>query len=202
MNGFLKRMQTVLLVLAVVLMSGCKKQRVTPSTSEGNASATSETEQVSDHGDSSQAMVSDVQGVKLPEGLQLTKIDGTKVDVATLWSEGKYTYVDCWATWCGPCCMEIPYLEQLVSKMADQQRVQFVSISLDSEVDDWKEKIETDKPTWAQYILDPEACEALAVALDINTIPRFFVIAPDGSVCNLDAKRPSDEEIEGELRAL
>ena len=29
---------------------------------------------------------------------------------------GKYVYIDVWATWCGPCCMEIPHLKELERK--------------------------------------------------------------------------------------
>lgn len=31
--------------------------------------------------------------------------------------KGKYVYIDVWATWCGPCCKEIPYLKELEKKM-------------------------------------------------------------------------------------
>jgi len=146
--------------------------------------------------------VKDMSEAALPEGLQLTKVDGTKVDISTLWSEGKYTYVDCWATWCGPCCKEIPHLEALVEKMADQDKVQFVSFSMDSDVDAWKKKLDADNPQWAQFILDAEANQALSEALNITGIPRFFIIGPDGSIINPDANRPSNEELEGELREL
>ena len=31
--------------------------------------------------------------------------------------KGKYVYIDVWATWCGPCCGEIPYLKKLEKEM-------------------------------------------------------------------------------------
>lgn len=147
-------------------------------------------------------VVKDLAEASLPEGLQLTQPDGKKVAIETLWSKGKYTYVDCWATWCGPCCKEIPHLEKLVEKMADQDKVQFVSFSMDSDVDAWKKKLDSDQPQWAQYILDAEASQALSEALTINGIPRFFIIGPDGSIVDPDTKRPSDDSLEEMLRNL
>lgn len=146
--------------------------------------------------------VQDLTDASLPEGLQLTQPDGKKVAIETLWSEGKYTYVDCWATWCGPCCKEIPHLEKLVEKMADQDKVQFVSFSMDSDVDAWHKKLDKDQPQWAQYILDAEASQSLSNALNISGIPRFFIIAPDGSIVDPDTKRPSDDSLEEMLRNL
>ena len=31
--------------------------------------------------------------------------------------KGKYLYIDMWATWCGPCKREMPYLKELEKKM-------------------------------------------------------------------------------------
>lgn len=143
--------------------------------------------------------VESAEGMQMPD-IDLTKEDGSKVKLSSLY--GKYIYVDCWATWCGPCCKEIPHLEELVGRMSDQDKVVFVSLSMDSDVDAWKRKIGEDKPEWAQFILDMEANKTLSQVLNITGIPRFFIIDPEGKVLNPDAKRPSDKELEEELRKL
>lgn len=143
--------------------------------------------------------VESAEGMQMPD-IDLTKEDGSKVKLSSLY--GKYIYVDCWATWCGPCCKEIPHLEELVGRMIDQDKVVFVSLSMDSDVDAWKRKIADDKPEWAQFILDADANKMLSEALNITGIPRFFIIDPEGKVLNADAKRPSDKELEEELRKL
>lgn len=143
--------------------------------------------------------IKEANGAELPD-IDLTKPDGSKVKLSSLY--GKYIYVDCWATWCGPCCKQIPHLEKLVARMADQDKVVFVSFSMDSDLDAWKRKLDEDKPEWAQFVLDEEANKTLSEALNITGIPRFFIIDPEGKVCNPDAKRPSEETLEEELRNL
>jgi len=56
--------------------------------------------------------------------------------------KGKVILVDVWATWCGPCRAEIPYLKKLVADMKDKN-VAFVSISVDNNKDHekWKKMV-------------------------------------------------------------
>lgn len=108
---------------------------------------------------------------------------------------GKAVYVDCWATWCGPCCMEIPYMEKLYAKLKSDKRVELISVSLDDNKADWLKKLKADKPAWKQFICSDSFDSALAKNYDIDAIPRFLFIDKDGNVLSLDAPRPSDEEI-------
>lgn len=144
-------------------------------------------------------VVQDMDGKQVPE-LQLQRPDGTTVSITSL--QGKYTYIDVWATWCGPCCKEIPFVEKLVEEMKDNDQLQFVSFSVDSDRDAWLKKLEKDQPAWPQFLLDADANKTLSDALSITGIPRFFVLGPDGTIINQDAKRPSDPELVDYLKAL
>ena len=106
---------------------------------------------------------------------------------------GKAVYIDVWATWCGPCCAEIPHMEKLAAHYAKDKRIELISISLDEDKAKWEKKLAEDKPEWKQYIC-PDAFESeLCRNYDINAIPRFLFFDKDGKVISLDAPRPSYE---------
>ncbi len=128
----------------------------------------------------------------LPNGKTTTLLEACK---------GKVTYIDVWATWCSPCCKQIPFLETLVEEMKDSD-VNFISISVDEDINAWKTKIAEDKPQWAQYVVDTENNKALCDALNIRGIPRFMIVDSEGIIIVPEATRPSDEETKATLEAL
>ena len=115
---------------------------------------------------------------------------------------GKVLYIDLWATWCGPCCMEIPYLEKMVEHYKGNGKIQFISISLDRNRNAWLKKIAADKPAWPQFNANKEEDEAICKQWGVSGIPRFLIINADGTICNADAFRPSDGQFIEKIDAL
>lgn len=115
---------------------------------------------------------------------------------------GKVVYIDCWATWCGPCCKEIPFLEKRVAEYKDNDKVRFISISMDRDKQAWMKKLDNDKPEWEQFIVSREEHQALSKAYGISGIPRFILINADGTIANSDTFRPSDEDFHQQLDAV
>ncbi len=146
-----------------------------------------------------EAMSSDKAEGDMPD-VKMVDASGNVVMLSSL--KGRYTYIDVWATWCGPCCREIPYMKSLAERMADDDNVQFVSISIDEDADAWKAKIDEEHPSWAQYILGEDETQVFCEALAVESIPRFIVMGPDGEIVMYDAPRPSDSGIEQQLRGL
>lgn len=68
-----------------------------------------------------------VVGSPLPDA-PLKDRNGNKVKLSDF--AGKYIYIDIWASWCVPCCAEVPHLKRLESELQND-RVVFVSISID-----------------------------------------------------------------------
>lgn len=129
---------------------------------------------------------------KAAPDITLNTVDGKQVQLKSL-INGKFTYIDVWATWCGPCCKEIPFLEKLVEKFKGNDKVQFISISTDQNADAWKNKLNKDKPQWPQYILNIENMKKFFDDWGISGIPRFIMIDADGNIFSPDATRPSEE---------
>jgi thiol-disulfide isomerase/thioredoxin len=130
-------------------------------------------------------------GTKAPD-ITLTDRDGKKRQLLDI-VKGKLTYIDVWATWCGPCKREIPFLAKLVEKYKDNDKIQFISISVDENVDAWKKMIETDKPAWQQYNINGEVNAEFSKQWGITGIPRFIMIDGNGNIVASDATRPSDD---------
>lgn len=124
--------------------------------------------------------------------------------VVTLQSlRGKYVYIDLWATWCGPCKREIPYLKELEAKLHDKN-IAFVSISID-EVGDkqkWKNFVRNEKLTGIQIMADKAWETAFVKDYTIVGIPHFILLGPEGEIIEAKAKRPSEPELEEQLKAL
>lgn len=125
--------------------------------------------------------------------VELTTPEGKKVKLSSL-LKGKFTYIDVWATWCGPCCKEIPFVEKLVEQYKGNDKVQFLSISIDQNEKAWKTKLEKDKPQWPQFIIQGEVEAKFSKDWGITGIPRFIMINPDGTIFSSDASRPSSPE--------
>ncbi|HUH25919.1 MAG TPA: TlpA disulfide reductase family protein [Flavobacterium sp.] len=110
--------------------------------------------------------------------------------------KGKFVYIDVWATWCGPCIGEIPFMKE-VEKKYHGKNIEFVSISIDEKKDyeKWK-KFVTDKQMGGIQLYADNAWQSPFVQdYAIDGIPRFILIDPNGMIVSGDAPRPSDEKL-------
>ena len=139
---------------------------------------------------------------KLAEGQPSPKfnyedINGKMVSLDDL--KGKYVYIDCWATWCGPCCKEIPHLQELEHDYASKN-IHFVSISCDKNKNAWETKVKNDKLGGVQLIIGRD--RSFMDAYMVSGIPRFILLDKDGNIVKADAPRPSTKEIRILLNGL
>lgn len=98
--------------------------------------------------------------------------------------KGKYVYIDVWATWCKPCREEIPYLQKLEEDLKGKN-IAFISLSIDklSDTEKWKKLVADKKLGGTQLIAENEWKSTFVKAYNIESIPRFILIAPDGEYC-------------------
>lgn len=116
---------------------------------------------------------------------------------------GKYVYIDVWATWCGPCRAEIPFLKKVEEKYHGKN-IEFVSISVDVDKDHEKWiKFVTEKELGGiQLFADKNWASDFIKSYGINSIPRFILIDPKGNIVKSDADRPSSPNLQVELDKL
>lgn len=110
--------------------------------------------------------------------------------------KGSYVYVDVWATWCGPCKYEIPFLAKL-EKDYHNANIIFMSVSIDKEDKRqiWKDMIQEYNMKGVQLIATDAWQSKICQDYAINGIPRFMLFDMNGNVISLDAPRPSSEAI-------
>ncbi|WP_224491075.1 TlpA family protein disulfide reductase [Robertkochia flava] len=117
--------------------------------------------------------------------------------------KGKYVYIDVWATWCGPCKREIPFLKTLEADYHNRN-IEFVSISIDSreDHDKWQKMVADLELGGVQLFADNDWESQFIQDYMIKGIPRFILLDPQGNIVNSNAPRPSSDEIRNVFETL
>jgi thiol-disulfide isomerase/thioredoxin len=108
--------------------------------------------------------------------------------------EGKVVLIDVWATWCGPCKVQIPFYKEIEEEYKDNKDMVFVSISIDRKADreKWLKMIRKENLSGVQLLDD--LGKAFARPNGIIAIPRFLLIDKQGKWIEIRCPRPSAKE--------
>lgn len=112
---------------------------------------------------------------------------------------GKYLYIDVWATWCGPCKKEIPFLKELEKKF-EGKNITFLSLSTDQNKTDWENMVKSGELSGTQLLIGRGS--QFQKDYNINGIPHFILLAPEGKIVNASMIRPSSPDIEKSFKCL
>ncbi|MBI3817316.1 MAG: TlpA family protein disulfide reductase [Planctomycetes bacterium] len=114
--------------------------------------------------------------------------DDTNQLARALAPRGKPLVINHWATWCGPCCDELPYIAEVAAKFGG--RADFVTVAWDNlSGDEPKDKIRARVDRVREKsnirfltIVSPPGISIVAKALDLPTeaVPQTFVISASG----------------------
>ena len=112
---------------------------------------------------------------------------------------GKYVFIDCWATWCGPCRAQMAPLHELMEKY-EGKNIVFMGVSSDSDREKWKAFVKEEKLPGIQVNIPSN--DPFYEHFAVTGIPRFILIAPDGTVQDAMFPRPSNLKCQKKLDAL
>jgi thiol-disulfide isomerase/thioredoxin len=107
----------------------------------------------------------------------LKDLKGNIIDLNQL--KGKVLFINLWATWCGPCRVEMPSIQRLYDD-TDHDKIAFIMLSLDTE---------ENHPKVARYVEDKGLTfpvyvphESLPRQLRVSSIPTTFIVDTEGKI--------------------
>lgn len=135
------------------------------------------TSSIASHGAGGNSVVNVDPPIPAPDWT-LPAIENAEGNLSMSDFRGKITYVDFWASWCGPCRLSLPALNSLNEQFTDKP-VQFLAISIDVvEEDAWDflKRYSVDYPV----VIDTEGDIARMFAVD--GMPSGYLLDAEGRV--------------------
>lgn len=134
--------------------------------------------------------------------LKLKDATGTEVVLSEVVKSGKWVLVDFWATWCGPCRHEIPFLVEAYKEFAPKG-LEIYGVTFDRPGSEakWQEFTKENSMTWINvWGSDENGGWKAGKEYNVNSIPANFLYSPEGKLVakNLrgeDIKKILDEHI-------
>lgn len=126
--------------------------------------------------------------------ITLNDPEGKSFRLSDYVAKNKITVLDFWASWCGPCMVEMPEMVKLYSRFRSQG-VEFIGISLDTDEQGWKKAISEKGMTWPQgaELTDWQQNEG-ARAYHIESIPHTVIVSQDGKILTRGLRAAELEE--------
>jgi thiol-disulfide isomerase/thioredoxin len=103
---------------------------------------------------------------------------------------GKYVLIDFWASWCGPCKAEIPFLKQAYTKYQNKG-FEIVSVSLDDKKPNWLAALNQYQMPWV-HISDVKGFNSVVNELyHVPAIPKTLLLDKTGKIIAKDLRGPA-----------
>ncbi len=197
---------SVLFILAIFAWAGWANWEYRKQAAEKIRASAGQGELVPAAGGDAIDFVSPLNGKPAPD-FALKNLSGSKVSLSSY--KGKAVMINFWATWCGPCKVETPWIVELRDKYAAQG---FEVLGVDTEGDDLAAG---DKAGWAKaeaaaskFVSDekiqyPVLLDGDSISKDyggLDDLPASFFVDRSGKVVVATVGLTSESDIEGNIK--
>lgn len=107
--------------------------------------------------------------------IDFTTLEGEVITNESL--KGKLVVVDVWATWCAPCMAAMPHFKELVDAYGDNDKIEFLGVSMDTSREILDKTIVDNGITWKQVY---DEHRNLNTTWNQGNLPTIVIIAPTG----------------------
>ena len=196
----------VLFILAIFAWAGWANWKYRQQAAERALASAAKGELVADASGNAPQYVSPLKGKPAPE-FTLQDLSGKKVSLADF--KGKAVLINFWATWCGPCKVETPWLVELRNQYAAKG---FEVLGISTEGDDLKpgdkEGWAKDKAAIAKFVKEEKMPYPVLINGDslateyggLDAMPTSFYVDRSGNVVNVQLGLTSKDEMEANIR--
>lgn len=115
---------------------------------------------------------------------------------------GKVVYVDFWASWCAPCIVSVPLLNEMRNKLVQEGKdFEILAVNVDQDPEDGIDFL-LDEPVQYVTISDPNG--ATPKSYEVKGMPTSFLVDAEGKIRMIHEgfKAPDIEMIEAEVNKL
>lgn len=98
---------------------------------------------------------------------------GTDVNLADVRADSRYVLLEFWASWCGPCRVEIPHMKEAYDRYREKG-FEIVSFTIDNDRLDWEEASAEEELPWIDLGMGEDA-EAPTV-YNVTGVPKNYLV--------------------------
>ena len=134
---------------------------------------------------------------KMPD-FALENAEGKEVSLYNTLNDSTVVIVDFWATWCGPCCLELPHLDTLQIKY---KNLKVLAITTDGRRT-MQKAIDYIANKGYTFTILMDSSREVQKLLEVEAIPETFIIKPGGEIYYQHTGYKAGDELELENHLL